>query len=142
MIDLENNVYTSVEGLEDRSPSILILEDDPSISSKLKLVLQRIVGLDYICVTKDIDTCKYRLEHSVFTNPKLTFVNVGMLQRDNWEFLDWFENNGLQGTTKLVLFSNEASSSEIVKSKTYKNVIAFYHLPLTYEKMLRLLDRF
>jgi len=134
-------ISIAMKSINNDENEILILENDPLVSSNIKLVLQTIEELGEIRIEKNVDACKLRVEEPVFITPKLTLINVNSLDLDDWKFLDWYEQNGLQGTTRFVLFARDITPNQVLKSKKYSDVIAFYKLPLTHFKIQRILTR-
>lgn len=69
--------------------------------------------------------------------PQLIFLDLNMPVMGGWEFLDLFTSSDYYNSnnTKAIILSSTIDPEDIIKSKSYPNVIEFLSKPITVEML-------
>ena len=63
--------------------------------------------------------------------PELTLLDINMPLMNGFDFLDWYEKNGLVGSTKFSMYTTSIRLQDRKKAKSYEDVIEFIEKPIS-----------
>jgi CheY-like chemotaxis protein len=119
-----------------KTPSILLVDDDPASNYLAKLLLQEIDPDFDIHVRyhgqEALDFIKTASAETVA--PNLIFLDLNMPVMDGFEFLEHFTRLPASDHTSIVLLTSSAYPKDIERAKAY-NITHFINKPLTEEQL-------
>ncbi len=118
----------------------MIIEDDEITSFLVEAKLRPLNLFKKFIRAFDGENAKwiYRSEASV--KPKVAILDLDMPGMSGWEFLDWYEENQLQGTTKFAVCSSSRKAIDREKVSKYCDVVDFIEKPFTANRIEKLID--
>ena len=122
--------------------SVLIIDNDETSNFIMQFVLRATGGFDVLETVKDgKEACDYFLKNRDQL-PELVFLDLYMPGLDGQGFLQWYEDNGFKGSSKIVVISSSIMVEDKEKVMGYVDVIDFVDKPLTKETVNKILSTF
>jgi len=87
-----------------------------------------------------LEALKFINEHNSEEHTFLVLLDINMPVMDGWEFLDSLQKIPLKCTILTVLVTSSVDTTDKIKAKKYKNVLAYIDKPITDEKVKSLLN--
>lgn len=119
---------------------IICIDDDPITLMLFKKIANKALFAKKIMYTSNgeeaialINT----LHNEEGIKPQLIFLDLNMPVMGGWEFLDVFNSSDYYNlnNTKAIILSSTIDPEDIIKSKSYPNVIEFLSKPITVEML-------
>lgn len=119
--------------------SILIVDDDKTSNLISRMVLNPLNIAESIEILVNGKEAKDHFEIST-NSPELVLLDINMPYMNGFEFLDWYEENGLIGRAKFAMFTSSGRREDKDRAHSYTDVIGYIEKPLSKEKIEYLLS--
>ena len=73
--------------------------------------------------------------------PELILLDINMPLMNGFDFLDWYEKNGLIGSTKFSMYTTSIRTQDREKAEKYEDVIEFIEKPIDNQSLKMLQER-
>ena len=73
--------------------------------------------------------------------PDLVLLDINMPLMNGFEFLDWYEANHLQGSSKFTIYTSSEREKDMEKAFAYRDVIDYITKPVTKDKIAKLMSQ-
>lgn len=119
---------------------IICIDDDPITLMLFKKIANKALFAKKIMYTSNGEeaiTLINTLHNEEGIKPQLIFLDLNMPVMGGWEFLDVFNSSDYYNlnNTKAIILSSTIDPEDIIKSKSYPNVIEFLSKPITVEML-------
>jgi len=109
----------------------LIVDDDEISRFLIEHVINQLgVVREIVSITNGKEAVEFYLA-SGKNYPDLVILDIRMPLLDGFEFLDWYESNGLSGKSKFVILTSSERDIDMDKAKEYQDIIGYISKPLT-----------
>ena len=123
--------------------NLLVIDDDDINIFIIKKIVEK-TGYEAKMVAKTngqiaIDYLK-ELIQSGQPFPHLILIDINMPVLNGWEFLESYEQLGIEENVDMYMLSSSVYENDIEKAKTYKTVKGFISKPLSIERLIELFE--
>lgn len=115
-------------------PLIFVVEDDPITTLIIKRTLAKVAVFEAVQAFPNAYDAWTALELAVANNgplPNVILLDLNMPVMDGWTFIDKAHAAPVMDQIPLVIMSSSIDPTDLLRSKTYKNVKCFFDKPIS-----------
>lgn len=129
-----------MEEVKTKTGGILLVDDDPISNMVTEMMLEDAdASTEIKIVTNGKEAIEY-LEKNEANFPELILLDINMPLMGGFDFLDYWEQRGLTGNSKICLLTTSIHQRDKHRSRNYSDVIAYVEKPLTSERASQIMQ--
>jgi CheY-like chemotaxis protein len=126
----------------DNKINLLVIDDDDINIFIIKKIVEK-TGFDIDMVSKSNgQQAVDHLKETIAKNdplPQLILIDINMPVMNGWEFIEAYQNLGVNIPVDLYILSSSVYENDIEKTKSYASVKGFISKPLSMERLTELI---
>ena len=120
---------------------VLIVDDDEMSNFVTKTLLEMSGVTSNISIVENGQLACEFLQSSNGNSPSLILLDINMPVMDGFEFLEYYNNNGFNGSTRIVMLTSSARPQDKETAERYPDVVGYVEKPLGVMKIKNLANK-